>query len=120
MTVREAIDRVDAIKPNAFDDNAKLAWLNELEGDIQVQIHGLEPEDLTAYQLPANSAAALLVPAPFDRLYPLRLGAMVDFANGEYDKYQNSMAMANGAYQDYAAWYIRKHPKGGGRYFSNY
>lgn len=120
MTVREVLDRVDAIKPSAFDDGVKLGWLNELEGEIQVQIHGVAPDAITVYRLPEDEGAQPLAPAPFDRVYHLTVAAMIDFANGEYDKYQNSMAMANSAYEDYARWYIRSHTRPGGRYITGY
>ena len=34
MKVREAIEHVDEVKPNAFDSKAKVLWLNALEGRI--------------------------------------------------------------------------------------
>lgn len=50
---------------------------------------------------------ALLAPPPFDRLYRLYLLAMIHFANGEYSRYQNSMALFNAAMGDFARWYAR-------------
>ena len=49
----------------------------------------------------------LLVPEPFDEIYPLWLEARIDYANGEYDKYNNSILMYNAAYDAYANYYNR-------------
>ena len=47
---------------------------------------------------------------PYDRLYLSYLYAMIDFANGEYNKYQNSMQMFNGEFSEFMRWFA-------GRYF---
>ena len=50
--------------------------------------------------------------------------AMIDFVNGEYDRYTNSMNLANAHITEWAAWYNRKHRSGKpeelGIYFSAY
>lgn len=57
MTVAIAA-RVDAIKPNAFDDNAKLAWLNGWREISRYRIHGLSR--MTACSFGERSAAVLI------------------------------------------------------------
>ena len=49
----------------------------------------------------------LLAGAPFDRIYRLYLAALIHFANAEYDRYQNSMALFNSACGEYIRWYSR-------------
>ena len=49
----------------------------------------------------------MLAGAPFDRLYRLYLAALIHFANAEYDRYQNSMALYNSACGEYIRWYSR-------------
>lgn len=39
MTVKECIDYVDAIKPNAFTNEEKTEWLNEVEGKVQLEVY---------------------------------------------------------------------------------
>ncbi len=120
MKLRELFDFVDGVKPNAFEDDAKLRWLNELEGKIQSLIYHTETDKIVAHALPVDEMRQLLVPAPYDKVYWMWLCAMIDFANGEYDKYQNAMVMANDAYSEYAKWYMRNFhedytaPSGGG------
>lgn len=107
MKLKEAIDRIDDIKPNAFDNETKTGWLNEIEGKIQTEIYHVKPDEVIAYDFEADQFKRLLVDAPHDKLYPLYLAVMIDFANGEYDKHQNSLAMCNAAWDEYAKWYMR-------------
>ena len=51
----------------------------------------------------------LLVPAPFDEVYLRWLEAQIDYANGEYDKYNNAILMYQTAYDGYANYYNRTH-----------
>ena len=44
---------------------------------------------------------------PHDRLYFLYVIAMMDFANQEYDKYANDIAVYNSAFEDFAKWWQR-------------
>ena len=46
----------------------------------------------------------LLVPVPFDALYPHVLCARIDAALGETDRYANEMQLANENQQEFAAW----------------
>ena len=107
MTVLQAILFADSLKPNAFTAEQKLVWLNELEGRIQSLIHNRKPEELVKYTLPDDEETAMIVTAPYDTVYWKWLCAMIDYANGEYDKYINAQMAANHAYQDYAKWVIR-------------
>lgn len=109
MKLNECIRRVDAVKPNAFSDSDKTAWLSEIEGMVQTEIWHVQPdaEGFVTYVWPEQQSDTLLVAPPHDKLYPLYLVAMIDFANGEYGSYQNSMAMFNAVWDEYAKWYMR-------------
>lgn len=103
----EVLSYVDEIRPNAYTDEQKLKWLNELEGTIQQLVLQRKPEETVLYQLPRDRITELLAPFPHDKMYWMYLCAMLDFANGEYSKYQNSMAMFNDAYSEYEKWHMR-------------
>ena len=68
-TLQQALTRIDTICPNAWDDAAKLLWLNECESMIQTRILGTAPEACITYDADTARSTVLLVPAPFDRLY---------------------------------------------------
>lgn len=103
----DVLSYVDEIRPNAYTDEQKLKWLNELEGTIQQLVLQRKAEETVLYQLPRDRITELLAPFPHDKMYWMYLCAMIDFANGEYSKYQNSMAMFNDAYGEYEKWHMR-------------
>ena len=106
-TLQSVLEMIDSIKPNAFSDEAKTAWVNEVEGLVQTEVFLLAVEDVVQYRWPADSGAILLAKPPHDKIYWVYLSAMVDFANGEYDKYANTMQMFNQFFGEYMRWYAR-------------
>ena len=52
-----------------------------------------------------GSGIELLVPAPHDKLYYTYLQAMIDYYNGEYDRYSNAITLWNSFYDEYKKWY---------------
>ena len=106
-TLQQALTRIDAICPNAWDETAKLLWLNECESMIQTRILGVAPEQCITYDADTDRSTALLVPAPFDRLYVYYVIAMCDYAAHETAHYTDSMMLFNAALDEYAKWYQR-------------
>lgn len=186
MKIKELITFVDDIKPNAFSNDTKTMWINEIEGKLQTDVFLMAVEDIMQYryedlQIPAsvyfpddhtmvftfsprftqggkikisglteypdnnsneereilNVSAdglmvtfdegafedtgdvpdscvidydgkdiELLVNPPHDKLYRSYLTAMIDYANGEYDKYQNTMQMFNEHYNEFVRWFM--------------
>jgi hypothetical protein len=117
MTIIEAINKVDELKPNSYTQLDKIRWLSNLDGTIKTEIIDTheDGEDVifTGYSEDGDTAIDLLVPAPYDILYVYWLEAQIDYANGEYSKYSNSMTMFNEAYSAFEKYYNRNHmPKG--------
>jgi hypothetical protein len=52
-------------------------------------------------------STVLLVPAPYDDVYLRWLEARIDYANGEYGKYNNSLTAYNDAYSLFERYYNR-------------
>lgn len=106
MTIGQAIFLVDELKPNAFSNDAKLEWLKQLDGHIAAEELLMNPADLrkllNGY---TDFSTELLVEPPYDDIYPLWLAAQIDLANGEYEKYQNSMQLYNMHYGSYVCWF---------------
>lgn len=116
MIVQDAINRVDRIKPNAFTDEDKMLWLDSLEGMIQSEIYLRCPETIVRIK---SLEDALSAPFPYDALYDLYLQAMIDFHNGEYDKYNTTYAMFNSKWEDFSVWYTTHYPTIGSVMFGN-
>ena len=117
MTIIEMITDVDAMKPNGYDQIYKIQWLSHLDGRIKneiIDIHeGGEDVTFNGYNAETPLDTELIVPHPYDDVYRYWLEAQIDYANGEYAKYNNSMSMFNEAYSAYNRYYHKHHmPKG--------
>jgi hypothetical protein len=117
MTILEAINRVDATKPNSYTQIEKVDWLSTIDGIVKSEIidthEGGEDVVFDGYDVDTSLDTVLLVPAPYDDVYIRWLEARIDYANGEYNKYNNSLTAYNDAFELYANYYNRKHmPKG--------
>ena len=109
MTIKEAIDAIDAIKPNAFDNATKTRWLQHCEGRVQTEILLHDYVEVLRYSWPEDKDAELLVEPPYDGIYPAYLAAMIDLANGEYEKYANSMTVYNSELRAFERWFSAKY-----------
>lgn len=109
MTIQQAIEYADEMKPNAFPANVKSQWLLDLEGKIALDVFLLSYKEVKALleQYQNHPEAELLTTPPHDDLYPLWLMAKIDEANGEYNKYQNAMLTYNAHYGAFVRWFAR-------------
>ena len=105
MTIQEAITYANAVKPNAFDNDTLTRWLNEVEGMVQTQALLLRTEAIITYTYEKDANTTMLVRPPHDKLYPAYLEARIDFANGEYEKYQNTSQVFNTFFNEFMRWY---------------
>jgi hypothetical protein len=113
MTIMEALHRVDSLKPNSYSNPEKIQWLSILDGIIKKDIidthEGGEDVEFEGYEEDVELTKNLLVPAPYDEIYIHWLEAQMDYTNGEYGKYNNSMVTYNNSYLMYEKYYNRMH-----------
>lgn len=111
MTLISAINRIDALKANTYTQSDKIKWLSTLDGIIKNEIvdthEGGESVVYSGYTDNTDLSTMLLVPAPYDEVYLRYLEMQIDYANGEYLKYNNSMQMYQAAYSAYERYYNR-------------
>ena len=117
MTIFDAINRIDAIKPNRYTQLEKIRALSTLDGIIKNSIidthEGSEDVVFGGYTEETNLTTELLVPAPYDVIYLYWLESTIDYWNGETGKYNNSIELYNTAYSEFERYYNRTHmPKG--------
>lgn len=117
MTIIEAINRIDALKPNNYTQDDKIGWLSKLDGIIKADIidthEGAENIEFKGYDSNTSPSEKLLVPSPYDEMYIKWLEAQIDYANSEIGKYNNSMAMYNSFFGEFEKYYNRHNmPKG--------
>ena len=106
MTIQKLIEYTDKIKPNAYTEDIKLHWINEVEGFIQAEIMRKKLSEIQVYTS-ASSTTSLTVPEPYTCIYFYYLASMIDFANGDFEKYKSSSAAYNNAFLSYSKFYIR-------------
>ena len=113
MTIKDAIEKIDVLKHNTYTQPEKIAWLSKLDGMIKrlvIDTHeGAENITFDGYQDDTPITTELLVEEPFDEIYIKWLEAQIDYTNGEYYKYNNSIMMYNTEYEAFESWYNRNH-----------
>ena len=112
MTIIEAINRIDHLKPNAYSQQDKVRWLSTLDGVVKREIidthEGGEDVIFEGYN-EEMLTTELLIPAPYDEVYVRYLEMQIDYANAEYAKYNNSAAEYNTAFSAFEKNYNRDH-----------
>lgn len=111
MKIKDAIAWADEVKPNAFTEKVKFEWLNALEGRVAADVFLMAPAEIRAlhYNYPEDMETELLVESPYDDIYTLYLQAKIDEANGEYNKYVNSMQIYNEYFGNFVRWFAGRY-----------
>ena len=137
MTIKEAIDKVNALYPNQYGEDIKVDWLSRLDYQIfnevilkhkrrrpippVIRAESREnPLDIdTEPPIPPkpqfepysveNMAIPLLVPFPYDELYIAYLQMKIDEANHETIQYNNDAILFNSYYENFTSAYNREH-----------
>lgn len=115
MKVSEAINlardlkQIDTVN---YPDSLLLQFVNECEGKVQTEFLRIADVDCQRYTMD-DLDKDLIVGPPHDKLYYTYICAMIDFVNGEYAKYNNSINIANSFMSEWAAWFNRTHKRDG-------
>lgn len=111
ITIREAIERADELKPNTFDNAQKKRWLSEVEMLIKHEIYDTHRHEKTdfdkfeGFDENTGTDTALFVPVPYDSLYIYYLHMQIDRLNHDSNSYQTSASAFSAAYQSFAGYY---------------
>ena len=102
MTVQTAITQADKLRPNKLGDDIKVAWLYELDAEFA---------EMMNIDLPGqyDTTTMLLIPTPYDQVYPYHIMAQIDLALEEMDRYQIDAISANQRLSQVKAWWRRNH-----------
>ena len=117
MKIIDAINKIDALKPNTYNDAEKVAWLSTLDGMIKKEIidthEGGESVSFDGYTADTPIETELLVKSPYDEVYIYWLESKIDYYNREYVNYNNSITRFNAASSQFSNQYNKNHmPKG--------
>lgn len=119
MTILQAINEVDNLKPNAFGIKDKIKWLSRLDARVYEEIlctHDLNEGEtavtFSGYE-PGDEDTVLLAGEPYDEMYVRWLEAQIDYNNMELEAFNNSNAVFESVYSSFRNAYNRSHmPKG--------
>ena len=121
MTISEAINKVDSMKPNTYEFKDKVEWLSNL--DARVKSQSLDAHECNGmcffygYDSETDKDTELIAHAPYDEMYLRWLEAMIDYHNSEDERYNNAIILFNYAYEGYKRQYTRTHmPKNQGKF----
>lgn len=122
MTVGEALERAETLRPGShIAACVRQQWLREADGLIRQRCFAMNRTDDyenvgadRAWDDGLQDEDVLLVPAPFDALYPHYLCAQIDAALGETDRYAGEQAQYNSILAELAAWLRRENPSRAG------
>lgn len=111
MTLIEAIDKVDTLKPNVYTQEDKIGWLSSLDGMIKRDVIDRHEGAVlwTPYTSETDINTELLVGSPYEEMYITWLESKIDYSNSEYIKYNNSITRFNDTYQAFCNDYNRTH-----------
>lgn len=115
MTLQEALDLADEMKPNMMNRFTKVKHLNDLEQMIYAEIlmkheHSAETETKPDYNNDTDPNTVLLVPDPYSRVYWLWLMTRIDIQNQEDARFNIDMTHFDNAYAEMSAWWTRTFP----------
>ena len=108
MTLQEAIDRIDSLKPNQYTAEDKVRWLSDLDMNIFRDVilshhHRRDIKPFMGYTM-EDLEHSLIAEDPYTELYVAYLGMKMDEYNGDTAKYNNSSVMFNAYMENYSKW----------------
>ena len=113
MTIIQAIQRVDALKPNTYSARQKILWLSQLESMVKtlvIDAHaGGEEKPFTGFTEDTDPSAVLFLEEPFDMAYLYWLEAQIHYANEDLDMYNSAMGMFHSVFATFKAHYKQTH-----------
>ena len=115
MTLQEALNLADELKPNMMQEATKIRFISEIEGKVHKEIlmkhvHDAADEECPVYDSETDADnTELLVPAPYDMLYVYYLMSKIDLMNQEEDKEYNNRVRFENAWREFSDYWTREH-----------
>lgn len=114
MTIQEALDQLDEMKPNMMSRRLKVKYLTEIEQLIydeivQKHVQAEEPAGKPVYTEDIDPGTVLIIPDPYSSVYLYWLMTKVDIQNQEDARYNIDRQHFENAYDTMSDWYTREH-----------
>jgi hypothetical protein len=110
MTGKEAIEKTDALRPNALNFEQKLGWLSDLDGlAFREVVLTHEHNEGVTFEHYKNGEEELIIQPPDTDVYHHYLCMQIDLACRELTPYNNDKTMFNNTYLTWVDAYNREH-----------
>lgn len=113
MTINQAIMQVNELLENNISEDIKVKWLSDLDYGIFIDViltHEVTEEvNFTPYDADTDRDTELLVPAPYDGMYPAYLKMKINSELYEYARYNANRDEFNAILADFKAYYNRNY-----------
>lgn len=111
MTIIEAINNVDALKPNTYSQSEKVKWLSALDSLTYNEIIATHEggSAFEGYTDDTPMDTPLIAQEPYDEMYIHWLESKIDYYNAEYTRYNNSITQFTDMYSEFSRYYNRTH-----------
>ena len=111
MTIQDVLNEIDELKPNQYRSGTKISWISKLDKKIHNDIisrigyDGPEPD----YTRNTDLDTEVLAPDAYADLYVHYVTSMMEYNDGEIERYQNSSMLFNQLYNEFIGWYYYTH-----------
>lgn len=113
MTLGELIEHVDAIAPNQYTEEQKIAWLTAFEGKVWQEVfltHEPHCGVMVPWEPAEDTDSDLLIREPYALdVYSNYLLSKIAEANAEIPKYNLYSTLFNTEYGQFVSWFHRHH-----------
>ena len=114
MTILKAIAAVDRMEPNDYSTETKLRWLSAFDGQVRkdvIDTHTGAPElPFSGYDSETDiESTELLIPAPYDEVYPLMLSLHISMNNADTARTELVTDELSSVLRGFTDWYNRTH-----------
>lgn len=109
LTLQNLISRIDEDKVNSYSSKKKTQWINEVNAYVHASILKISDPyiDLT---YPESLETQLLIDTTYNSVYDFYVYAMIDMLNGEFQNYNNYLALYNKQLEEFHKYVIRNMP----------
>lgn len=114
MTIAEAIEYINTMKPNDYTAYEKTNWLYTVDMFVLQQIYNnyvnSDVTDIPKYDFNEAETTELLIPHPYaEDIYFNFMAAKIDLYNREIGSYNNNILLYNSAIQSFKDFYNKTH-----------
>ena len=110
MNINRSLEIINQTHPSEYDRDTMVGWLSDLDKrayEIMLRHEMDAPVDFNGYNGNTDGATEMLIPSPYDEIYPQYLDMKVSLADRDYPYYNNAAVLFEGMWREYAAYVNR-------------